>query len=105
MCSGFSAGVGKSTLINNLLKEEIIKTGEISRSTNKGRHITSRRELFVLDNGAIVIDTPGMKELGITENPDGITTVFEDLVKMALECRLTPTVPIPTRKDVLFSMR
>jgi ribosome biogenesis GTPase len=82
-----SSGVGKSTLINNLLKKNVLKTGSISESTNKGRHITSHRELFVLDNGAIIIDTPGMKELGILENEDGIKTTFEEIFTLSLKCR------------------
>jgi len=82
-----SSGVGKSTLINNLLKKNILRTGNISDSTNKGRHITSHRELFVLDNGAIVIDTPGMKELGIIENEDGIKTTFEEIYDLSLKCK------------------
>jgi ribosome biogenesis GTPase len=72
-----SSGVGKSTLINNLLKKNILKTGNISSSTNKGRHITEHRELIVLENGSIIIDNPGMKELGMTDNIDGIRTTFE----------------------------
>ena len=64
-----------------------MKTGEISQSTNKGRHITSHRELFVLDNGSIVIDTPGMKELGMTENQDGIKTTFDDIYSLRLKCK------------------
>ncbi len=82
-----SSGVGKSTLINNLLKKNVLKTGEISESTNKGRHITSRRELFVLDNGAIIIDTPGMKELGIVENEEGVRTTFEEIYNLSLKCK------------------
>ena len=82
-----SSGVGKSTLINNLLKKNIIKTGSISESTNKGRHITSHRELFVLANGAIIIDTPGMKELGIIENEEGIKTTFEEIFSLSLKCK------------------
>jgi ribosome biogenesis GTPase len=82
-----SSGVGKSTLINNLLKKNILKTGSISESTNKGRHITSHRELFVLDNGAIIIDTPGMKELGIIENEDGLRTTFEEIFNLSLKCK------------------
>lgn len=82
-----SSGVGKSTLINNLLKKNILKTGSISESTNKGRHITSHRELFVLDNGAIIIDTPGMKELGIIENEEGIKTTFEEIYNISLKCK------------------
>jgi len=82
-----SSGVGKSTLINNLLKKNVLKTGEISESTNKGRHITSHRELFVLDNGAIIIDTPGMKELGIVENEEGIRTTFEEIYNLSLNCK------------------
>jgi ribosome biogenesis GTPase len=86
-CIVGSSGVGKSTLINNLLKKNVLKTGPISESTNKGRHITSHRELFVLDNGGIIIDTPGMKELGVIDNPDGINTTFDDIFNLGLKCK------------------
>ncbi len=82
-----SSGVGKSTLINNLLHKEVLKTGEISHSTNKGRHVTEHRELFVLGNGGIIIDTPGMKELGVTDDIDGIAATFEDIHELAQRCR------------------
>ncbi|MDF1560885.1 MAG: ribosome small subunit-dependent GTPase A [Bacteroidales bacterium] len=82
-----SSGVGKSTLINNLLQKEVLRTGEISRSTNKGRHVTEHRELFVLENGGIIIDTPGMKELGMTDDGDGIAATFEDIHELAQRCR------------------
>lgn len=82
-----SSGVGKSTLINNLLKKDILKTLPISESTNKGRHVTSHRELFVLENGSIIIDTPGMKELGVTDNQDGIRSTFEDIYNLTLKCK------------------
>jgi ribosome biogenesis GTPase len=82
-----SSGVGKSTLINTLLQREALRTAPISNSTNKGRHVTEHRELFVLENGSIIIDTPGMKELGLTEDADGLTTTFSDIQNLAAECR------------------
>ena len=88
-CVVGSSGVGKSSLINNLLKKEILKTGQISQSTNKGRHISDHRELFVLENGGIIIDTPGMKELGMTDNIEGIKTTFQDLFDLSLQCKFT----------------
>jgi ribosome biogenesis GTPase len=86
-CVVGSSGVGKSTLINNLLKKNILKTGQISHSTNKGRHISDHRELFVLENGGIIIDTPGMKELGITDDSEGIKTTFQDIYEISLNCK------------------
>ncbi len=86
-CVVGSSGVGKSTLINNLIEKNILKTGSISRSTGKGRHISDHRELFVLGNGAILIDTPGMRELGITENSKGIEETFQDIYDLSLKCR------------------
>jgi ribosome biogenesis GTPase / thiamine phosphate phosphatase len=59
--------VGKSTLLNNLSGKNIMKTEAISESTHKGRHITSHRELIVLENGGIIIDNPGMREVGIAD--------------------------------------
>lgn len=82
-----SSGVGKSTLINNLLQRELLRTGEISHSTNKGRHVTEHRELFMLDNGGIIIDTPGMKELGLTDDEGGLSTTFRDINDLASSCR------------------
>jgi ribosome biogenesis GTPase / thiamine phosphate phosphatase len=61
-CMLGSSGVGKSTLINNLSGKTIMQTSPISQSTKKGRHITSHRELIILDNGGILIDNPGMRD-------------------------------------------
>lgn len=88
-CVVGSSGVGKSTLINNLLKKNLIKTAPISESTNKGRHVTSHRELFVLENGGIIIDTPGMRELGVISNTEGVFTTFEEIFNLALKCKFT----------------
>jgi ribosome biogenesis GTPase len=88
-CVVGSSGVGKSSLINNLLKKNILKTGLISESTNKGRHITDHRELFVLENGGIIIDTPGMRELGMTDNIEGIKTTFQEIFDLSLKCKFS----------------
>ena len=82
-----SSGVGKSTLINNLLNNDLLKTGQISHSTNKGKHITEHRELFVLENGGIIIDNPGMRELGITDNDEGLETTFQGISDIAKKCK------------------
>jgi ribosome biogenesis GTPase len=86
-CVVGSSGVGKSTLINNLLKKNILKIGQISHSTNKGRHVTDHRELFVFENGGIIIDTPGMRELGMTDNTEGIKTTFQEIFDISFKCK------------------
>lgn len=82
-----SSGVGKSTLLNNLSGREHMKTGEISTSVNKGRHITSHRELIVLDGGGILIDNPGMREVGIADTTSGLEITFDAIMKYAQDCR------------------
>ncbi len=82
-----SSGVGKSTLLNSLLGEQQMKTGEISSSVNKGKHVTSHRELLVLQSGGILIDNPGMREVGIADTSHGLETTFESIVEYAENCR------------------
>ncbi len=81
-----SSGVGKSTLINRLLGKEHLKTNGL-RSDDKGRHTTTRRELFLLPSGGMVIDTPGMREFGMWDNDTGIEKTFTDIEKLAAQCR------------------
>ncbi|PKP03436.1 MAG: ribosome small subunit-dependent GTPase A [Bacteroidetes bacterium HGW-Bacteroidetes-6] len=86
-CMLGSSGVGKSSLSNNLCGRNIMKTDAISRSTNKGRHVTSHRELIVLENGGILIDNPGMREVGITNTDGGLETTFDRIITLSAECR------------------
>jgi ribosome biogenesis GTPase len=86
-CMLGSSGVGKSTLINNLSGKTIMRTDSISQSTNKGRHITSHRELIILDNGGILVDNPGMKEVGIADSTDGLEITFDKIVSLSQNCR------------------
>lgn len=83
-----SSGVGKSTLINKLLGEDIIATGGL-RNDDKGRHTTTHRELITLPNGAYVIDTPGMRELGMWDSESGIENVFSDIEEMVSRCKFS----------------
>lgn len=87
ICLMGSSGAGKSTLINALAGEEIMKTGEIRASDSTGRHTTTHRQLIRLKNGVSVIDTPGMRELGMAEAEEGIDRTFADLVELESRCR------------------
>jgi ribosome biogenesis GTPase len=82
-----SSGVGKSSLINKLLKKNEIKTGEMNRLTGKGRHTTTTREMYFLENGGIVIDNPGTREVGIVETNTGIEEVFEEITDLSKDCK------------------
>ncbi|MDF2674413.1 MAG: GTPase RsgA [Clostridiales bacterium] len=81
-----SSGVGKSTLVNELTGEHIQRVQDISRIEDKGRHTTTSRELITLKSGAMLIDTPGMRELHLWEGEDGIGEVFSDIEKIAEGC-------------------
>jgi len=81
-----SSGVGKSTLINRLAGNESLPTRNVS-GTGEGVHTTSRRQLLVLGSGAILVDTPGMRELGILGASDGVDAAFSDISEFAAQCR------------------
>ncbi len=81
-----SSGVGKSTLINKLIGTDRIATREVGND-DKGRHTTTHRELIALPNGAFVIDTPGMRELGMWDSGDGIDTTFADIEELSHACK------------------
>jgi ribosome biogenesis GTPase len=86
-CMLGSSGVGKSTLLNNLSGKTIMKTDSISQSTKKGRHVTSHRELIILKNGGILIDNPGMREVGIADSTIGLESTFDKIVSLAQHCK------------------
>jgi len=74
-----SSGVGKTTLLNKLLGKDILRTNIIREKDSKGKHTTSRRELIILGNNGVIIDTPGMRELGNFDINDGIQETFDDI--------------------------
>jgi len=86
-CMLGSSGVGKSTLLNNLSGKPIMRTDAISKSTNKGRHVTSHRELIVLENGGMLVDNPGMREVGIVDTADGLETTFDMIFSLSQNCK------------------
>lgn len=86
-CMLGSSGVGKSTLLNNLSGKSLMRTDSISLSTGKGRHVTSHRELIVMENGGILVDNPGMREVGIADAPDGMEVTFDMIFELAQKCK------------------
>ena len=81
-----SSGVGKTSLINRLLGQEALDTKTVSK-TGEGVHTTARRQLLVLDNGALLVDTPSMRELGLLGTSGGLEDSFTDIHELAVDCR------------------
>lgn len=81
-----SSGVGKTTLINNLIGESIYKTKTVSKKEGKGRHATTHRQLIKLDSGAMVVDTPGMRELGNFSVDTGLDETFSEIKNLSEKC-------------------
>ena len=82
-----ASGAGKSTLINNLVGEKVMLTKSLREKSHKGQHTTSHRELFILKNSGILIDTPGMRELGVAESLKTLESTFEIIFRLALSCK------------------
>lgn len=81
-----SSGVGKTTLINNLIGESIYTTKTVSKKESKGKHATTNRQLIKLQSGAIIVDTPGMRELGIFSVDTGIVETFSEIITLSQQC-------------------
>jgi ribosome biogenesis GTPase len=82
-----SSGVGKTTLLNHLLGREEFETNPVREKDSRGRHTTSRRQLTVLDDGALLVDTPGMRELGMIADTSVIADSFSDIQQLSESCR------------------
>lgn len=82
-----SSGVGKSSLANLLAREEALPTGDVREKDSKGRHTTTRRELVLTPSGALLIDTPGLRELQLWDVTEGVDEAFPDIAALARQCR------------------
>ena len=82
-----SSGAGKSTLLNALLGEQKMDTGAIREADERGRHTTTHRELVLLPSGGLILDTPGMRELGLWDAQVGVAATFADIEALAADCR------------------
>jgi len=84
-----SSGVGKTTLLNSIIGNEKFETKTVSKIESKGRHTTTSRQLVRLENGAMIIDTPGMRELGSLSLDDGIEETFSEILELSHRCRFS----------------
>ncbi|EKQ51688.1 MULTISPECIES: ribosome small subunit-dependent GTPase A [unclassified Clostridium] len=82
-----SSGIGKSSLVNALSGEKIMKVNNIREDDSKGRHTTTHRQLIKLKNNAMIIDTPGMRELGLWDVSEGLDIAFDDIEELAKRCK------------------
>ncbi|WP_420319378.1 ribosome small subunit-dependent GTPase A [Gorillibacterium massiliense] len=82
-----SSGVGKSSLLNRLAGRELQEVQEIRADDDKGKHTTTHREIFLLPQGGLLIDTPGMREIQLWESEDGLSEAFSDIEELAAQCR------------------
>jgi len=82
-----SSGAGKSTLVNALAGSARMAVGDIREGDSRGRHTTTHRELVLLPSGALILDTPGMRELGLLDAEEGVAATFEDIEALALTCK------------------
>jgi ribosome biogenesis GTPase len=82
-----SSGVGKSAIVNGLLGEDRLRTGEVRESDSRGRHTTTHRELIPLASGGALIDTPGMRELQLWAGQDSVDQTFDEIAEIAAACR------------------
>jgi ribosome biogenesis GTPase len=85
-CLVGSSGVGKTTLINNLIGKSIYETKTLSRKESKGRHATTHRQLITLAGGAMIVDTPGMRELGNFSIETGLDETFSEIISLSAKC-------------------
>jgi len=81
------SGTGKTTLVNRLLGQEVFETNPVRETDGRGRHTTTRRQLIVLDNGALLVDTPGLRELGMIAVDESIEESFADIHGLSAGCR------------------
>jgi len=84
-----SSGVGKTTLLNSIIGKEIFETKSVSKIQSKGRHTTTSRQLVRLKNGAMIIDTPGMRELGCMSVDDGLEETFSEIFNLSHSCKFS----------------
>jgi len=82
-----SSGVGKTTLLNSIMGNEKFETRAVSKIQSKGRHTTTSRQLVRLENGAMIIDTPGMRELGSMSVDDGLDETFSEILALSQTCK------------------
>lgn len=83
------SGVGKSSLLNTLLEDNVMKVQSIREVDSRGRHTTTHRQLFMLPTGTMVIDTPGMRELGLYDASEAIRSGFNDVEELLTQCRFS----------------
>lgn len=86
-CFVGSSGVGKSSLINALRGDAAVKVAEIGAHSRRGKHTTTARTMYVLEHGGIVIDNPGMREVGVTQVEEGVAELFDDIAALAADCK------------------